>query len=216
MRILIFGDSIAQGFYDRQGGWAQRIINGYNWQSGQERDQANANWVEGYNLGISGDTATGVLGRLQNEFAARQLYKEENILVFAVGTNGSSISHGEPVSTAEEYRSEMEQIADLAIKLAKHTIFVGITSVDDKLCNPWKYSSTDRMFSNQNIKEFDNQVQDMCAQRGLKFVSLFDDFKAGDEAHGWLLDGLHPNEAGHEFIASVVKPEIDKLVGANA
>jgi lysophospholipase L1-like esterase len=30
--------------------------------------------------------------------------------------------------------------------------------------------------------------------------------------HGWLSDGLHPNEAGHTFIASRGKLELDKLL----
>ena len=53
--INIFGDSIAWGAYDEMGGWANRLK--------QYFSEDKENYIEVYNLGVSGDNSEKLLKR---------------------------------------------------------------------------------------------------------------------------------------------------------
>lgn len=66
--IYVFGSSTTWGAWDHEGGgWAQRL------RSDIDRIPAGRPdlWCPVYNLGIPGDTSTGVAARIRNEISAR-------------------------------------------------------------------------------------------------------------------------------------------------
>lgn len=212
MRILIFGDSITHGFFDKEGGWAVRLVNQYHWDSYENRDK-NGRWVESFNLGISGDKAGGVLKRFDAEVAARQIYPETNVIVIAIGTNDSWITDDKPVNDPHHYAEEISELIAKAKLITDRVLFVGMPSVDDKMCNDgWQYSSEKPATSNDRIWEFEQALRTTCAKQNVPLVKIFETFKARDEQQSLLSDGLHPNDAGHALIADLVKPEIEKLL----
>lgn len=210
MRILIYGDSITHGFFDRQGGWAQRLLNEYHWQSYKSRNNGqNAGWVEGFNLGISGDTAAGVLKRLEAEFKSRQIYPEETAIVIAIGTNDTVINRRGANTSPQHYQETIQAIAEVAASLTKKLMFVGLPAVDDQLCDPWPFSSTKKSYSNARIWEFETKLRQFCQEAHILNAPVFERFKNRPELFA---DGLHPNEAGHALLAGLVKPSLDKLI----
>ncbi|MGC9310458.1 MAG: SGNH/GDSL hydrolase family protein [Candidatus Aenigmatarchaeota archaeon] len=66
-RILIFGDSIVFGLWDKQGGWANRLRKELDESA---RGDPNRH-IQLYNLGIAGDTSIDVLERCENEILQR-------------------------------------------------------------------------------------------------------------------------------------------------
>ncbi len=209
MRILIYGDSITHGFFDPQGGWATRLLNHYHWQSHLDRDKPDARWIEGFNLGISGDTAAGVLKRLEPEFNFRQIYPEETAIVVAIGTNDTVMNREVTRSSPQQYQETMRAIADTALSLTKRLLVVGLPAVDDQLCNPWAFSSTKKSYDSKRIWEFETRLREFCRETHISHVPVFEHFKNHPELFA---DGLHPNEAGHVLLTSLVKPSLEELI----
>ena len=106
MRVLVFGASITQGFWDSRGGWVERLIEHYNNLALQ--DLRSNNQPEVFNLGISGDTTTGLAKRFKNEVDVRLWPKEHYIFIFSIGTNNAAIEQGQPRSTSEKYQADLE------------------------------------------------------------------------------------------------------------
>jgi acyl-CoA thioesterase I len=212
MRLFVFGDSITQGFWDDQGGWVQRLANQYHKQSLQAMLADKDKYVEVFNLGISGDTAQGVLKRMKYEVKSRRLYPEKEIIVIAIGLNDTMIYKGVDATPSNFFHDELEQLLDAAYELTDTVVFVGLTAVDDNLCSPWKYSSSGKCYNNHRIQEFDDVIRNFCKGKDVPFIEIFKTFKQHMSQDNLLADGLHPNEKGHELIAKLVKPKLDKLL----
>lgn len=211
MRILVFGDSIGQGFWDSQGGWVQRLINEYHEQSLKNMLAGKDGYIEMYNLGIAGDTARGVLKRMKYEVKSRRLHAEAEVIVIAIGMNDTMIYKGVDATPPDLFHDELVQLLESARELTAKLLFVGLTAVDDAACSPWKYSSTEECFNNDRIWQFESITREFCKEEHISHVKIFEKFKKAHEKTGLLADGLHPNDAGHAFIANLVKPAIDKL-----
>ena len=60
---------------------------------------------------------------------------------------------------------------------------------------------------------FDKVMQKTAAKYNCPYVGLFNPLmKAQKEGKRLFADGLHPNNAGHELIFQLVRPELDKLL----
>ena len=209
MRILFFGDSIAHGVWDTQGGWVQRLRSEYDKHSMKDLDDS---YPDLYNLSIDGEVLSGVLKRLPYEIEARRYLGEPFILVFAIGINDTIFRGKEVATTAEQYREDLNVMLESAKHYSDKILFVGLTPVDDKLCNPWIHSSSGKCFSNVRILKFEETLRKFCLKKGIPCVQIFEKFNAAQDKEPLLADGLHPNAAGHELIAELVKPELDKLL----
>lgn len=87
-QILVFGDSIAYGSWDKAGGWVQRL------RTFIEEKYPEEHLV--YNLGVSADTTDSLLERLEIEIKKRGSERNQRrgiatILIFQIGTNDSAI-----------------------------------------------------------------------------------------------------------------------------
>ena len=85
-QILVFGDSISYGKWDKEGGFVQRMKNFLD----EETLSKSENEHTIYNLGVSGNTTEDLLERF--EFETKQRLKEDDeelIFIFAIGVNDS-------------------------------------------------------------------------------------------------------------------------------
>lgn len=198
MRILFFGDSITQGFYDREGGWVQRLARGYH-------------GVEVFNLGVSGDTAESLLARLENEAKARRWRDDDPlVVVICVGINDARLQDNRAIVDVYEFQKTIENLLDKALKVADTVMCVGLSAVDESRTNPWPQSSTGAQWSNIRINSFEDTVKQSAHRRDVPFIPIHDRFLGQLESGAELLaDGLHPNEAGHQLITELVKPALD-------
>ncbi len=204
MRVLIFGDSITYGKVDTEGGWVGRLRKDF------DREAANSNSLDFpnvYNQGVSGDTAEDILKRLDTEVKAR--LEKENIFIIAVGTNDSSLNNGTPLYSVEQFRINFEKIIQKMQDYSNKILVVGLLPVDEKLTTPIPWRPL-RHYTNKQIRKFDEVIKELAYKEKLPYVSLFETFSKKLELFP---DGLHPNDSGHQLIAELVKPELDKLVG---
>lgn len=197
--ILIFGDSITAGSWDRMGGWPDRI---------------KVHLAEKYpqkqlvhNLGVSGELSDALLERFNRETEAR-LHPTRNIIIFGFGVNDAhSKEEGEtPFIPEVKFREIIQTLIDQAKKFPAKIIFVGPTPIDEDKCLPWVESF---FLKNKTIEKNNNIIKEICNGENIKFVEIYDPFTKSD-FKGLLEDGLHPNTKGHKLIFEIVKDYLEK------
>lgn len=210
VRIIFFGDSITQGFWDLEhGGWVERIRRDYDKEAYKN---LAGDWPVTFNLGVDGDTTKGVLKRMPYEIEARRWKEDPYILIFEVGLNDTVFRGKEVSTTLEEYGEDLNVLFASAAHYSNKILFVGMTPVDDELCSPWIHSSTGKSFKNDRILEFEEILRKFCIDKKVPCVQIYEKFQALQAEQNLLADGLHPNDAGHRLIAELVKPELDHLI----
>ncbi len=208
MRIFIFGDSIAQGFFDTKGGWATRLMIHYHQEA---LKNLSGEWTETFNLGISGDTAQGVLARIRNETEARRLLEDEECIVIAVGINDAILKDNRAVMEVNDFQEIYEEIIAEALKLCPRLICLGLTAVNESETDPWPYSRSGKQWKNNRINLFEDSIKQSTERKEVAFVPIHDEFLRRNKEDALLTDGLHPNDAGHAFIGGAVMEAIEAL-----
>lgn len=202
MRALIFGSSIAEGYWATQGGWAQRLINNvaqYHVEHGQDANEGD--WI--MNLGVGGDTVRRVIDRFPAEARARSGpgAGDDLAVVFAVGANDSMRIAGTELSTPERFADDLAELHRLATQVTRRVMFVGFTPMDPD------GEATKRFFDLPRVREFGDLLRTFATNSGSPFVEIAEPFQVLlDSGHTLLVDGVHPNDAGHEVIYRQIKP----------
>lgn len=200
MVVLIFGDSITQGYWDQKGGWADRIK-----ASVFEKDIDNdfKRYHGVHNLGIDGNTTAQVLERFNTESKARFWPGAEYAVVFAVGVNDTVISKdSDTLSSPEQYKRELASLLQRAQAFTSNIMFVNICPVDETLTNPLPASSTGKCYTNDRIDSFNKVLRKFTEENNVSLVDVASLFRSRNDL---LADGLHPNTAGHEVIFNAVQ-----------
>lgn len=209
MRVLVFGDSITQGFWDTEGGWVARLRKYYDTK--QLEDLRNRNEPTIFNLGISGGTSKTILSRFDAETQARSK-GETMVFVFSTGVNDSSREGPDKYrSTTEEYANNLQELVAKAKNYSNKILFVGLVAGDEKQTMPvfWR----DIYYFNERVKVFEDIMGKVASKNDVVFVPVFEAFKKHLDTGEYLLaDGLHPNNEDHELIFRLVRPALDKLI----
>jgi lysophospholipase L1-like esterase len=210
MSVLVFGDSITQGFHDSEGGWVDRL----------KRDLLKAyKGIFFANLGISGDKVNDVLARFENETEARLKEWDEtfdqNIIIIAIGqtihnTKGDS---SEPVTPKLKFVKRFESLLERAQAKAKYVLVCSILPCDEQKSAPtsWK----DISYLNSKIDEYNKEIQKLCQNKKSSYVDINTEAKKSNW-NKMLDDGVHPNSAGHEWICEQVKLHLIICIGASS
>ncbi|MCH8741972.1 hypothetical protein IH779_03700 [Patescibacteria group bacterium] len=207
-KILIFGDSIAHGAWDTEkGGWVQRTKSFLDEETLSESE--NEHTI--YNLGVSGNNTEDLLERF--EFETKQRLKEDDeelIFIFAIGVNDSQFIHSKNglKFSPEEYKSNLNQLLNLAKKFSSKIIFVGLTPVDEAKTTPIPWN-TDKSYKNEYIKKFNDVLSEFCKEKKIYFIEIFKELIEKDY-QSLLEDGLHPNSEGHKKVFEIVRDFIIK------
>lgn len=210
MRLFIFGDSITQGYFGGSSAWVNQLANYY--QQEALRD-LNSDWIDTFNLGVSGDTAEGILKRIEPEIKARQLGEEaQECIVIAVGINDSILRDNIVETEVYDFQTTYEKLIDKALEICPRVICLGLTAVNEEETDPWEYSSSGKQWKNNRINLFEDTIKQVAITKEVVFVPLHDQFLDQLNKSDMLSDGLHPNEIGHRFIYDKVKEVIDTLI----
>lgn len=128
MRILIFGDSITQGFWDERTGWVGYLAEYYNSQllSGNDNDPPSV-----FNLGISADTSREVVKRFETEIKARIKDKKDSVIAFSIGVNNAVIEGNSSWSTPDDYGKDLAELLKIARNYSNKIMFIGISGCDE-------------------------------------------------------------------------------------
>lgn len=210
MRILFFGDSITQGFWSIDGGWVEKIRKHYDSISVLDLDHNIQ--PEIFNLGISGETTRGLLKRIEGETLARKWKDDPTLVVIAIGTNDDLFEADEQWIKPDEFRANLEKLVSILTPVTTSMMFIGNPACDEARTTPVSWG--DFTYTNLELERSEKAIAKVASAHGLMFVPIFDGFKAKlDDGEDLLMDGLHPNDLGHKYIADCVLPELDILIG---
>lgn len=204
-QILIFGDSIAYGAWDKEGGWAERlrkIIDKKIISSNQKF------YCTLYNLSIDGNTSNNLLKRFSVETKNRQEEKE-TIFIFAIGGNDAvSINNKNLLVPRKKFENNIKNLIKFSLKFSLKILFVGLTPVNESKTNPLPWDKT--MFNkNEHLKRYNEIIKSICYENKIDFIELFEHFEKLNYKK-LLEDGVHPNSKGHKIIFEIIKKYLEK------
>ncbi len=213
MRVLVFGDSITQGYWDTDGGWVERIRKQYD--SLQVTDLEGRDEPTIFNLGISADNSKNILERIESETISRTRHGNLPTIVIQIGVNDSSTDSmpaDESVSLPiDDYERNLRGIIEKAKPLSSKIILVGLSACDEARTTPVSWG--DYHYTNDAIKSYENKMKDIASELGVPFIPVFDQFKdAVDRGKNLLPDGLHPNNEGHQLLSEIILKELAPLL----
>ena len=195
--LTVFGDSITFGKGDTlDQGWCGRLKKYFENKGGNHRL---------YNLGISGDTTTGVLERFDVEAKARVRFKHEedrHIIIFSIGINDTVLYEKGTIPRIEinVFKNNIQELIDKSKSYTKEVLFIGLTPVDESL----RTNRKGETLSNKRIEEFNNAIKEICQKNDIPFLDMFQELSKSDFKK-LLNDGLHPNPEGHQKMHELIK-----------
>ena len=204
MRVIVFGDSITQGYWDTEGGWVDKLRKHYDELQVQnfDKDQPTV-----FNLGISADTSREILARAETEVAARTWHNSLPIVI----VQNDSCSDGMAVAVPlDEYTDNLVAIIEKIKPISTKIIFVGLSACDEAKTTPVAWG--EYYYTNQNIKTYENQMRRVAAEHEVAFIPVFEKFLGAIKLDELLADGLHPNNKGHQVIFDILQPKLLTLI----
>jgi|SRR5271157_686043 len=210
MKIIVFGDSVADGERDEEGGWVQRLKRSID---AKRMPDSKANNIPVYNLSVSGDNTEGLLKRFDSEI--RYLLDKDTPLtiLFAIGLNDSAFFMNNNANwvSRKRFAENLKSLVAMAKKYTGQIIFIGLTPVDESKTTPIPWRE-ELHYRNEYVKEYDAEIKKMCKENDILFIDIFGAFSKTNYKT-LLEDGLHPNSQGHKKIFEIVKAYlIDKKI----
>ncbi len=199
MRIIVFWDSIWEGFYDlKKWGWVNRLKLHF-FKKGTDIEVTNAS--------IAGYTSKNILDHFENilqAFTARQEGKEkETDIIFAIGINDScffdAYSKNQNVNLID-FEKNIQKILKLAKSKSwvRNISFVNNTLVDESKLNPACWG--EYYYKNSEIKKYNQVLQNITKDYNLSLVNIESLIDIRN-----LPDGIHPNAKWHNIIYRKIK-----------
>ena len=204
MRVLVFGDSITYGAWDTEAGWVERIKKEAHRQTVESR---GSNKLQVINLGIGGDSSTKILKRMPAEIEARYSANWPFVLVITFGANDERSIDGKIETPMEQFESNVKGIINLAKQHSDKILFLGIPPIAKPVVE-----FKGQEYSDERVKQYEQRMQDIVEESGLPFVPIRPVFEQAGLDRLYTYDDIHPNDAGHQLIAGIVKPVLDSLL----
>lgn len=210
MRVLVFGDSITQGYWAVTNGWVDQVRAHYD--SLKLKDLNGEDQPTVFNLGISGNTTEDILLRIKAETVARTENNVLPVVLVQVGVNDSyEDSNGKKVDL-QTYKRNLRSIINDINTNAEAVIFIGSSANDDSLTAPAPWRS-DLYYKSAEIKKYEDAMKEIANECNIEFIAVFDEFKKRlEDGESLLADGLHPNIDGHTAIYEIVMPKLQELL----
>ena len=198
-QILVFGHSITAGQWDTRGGWVQRLRTFLDSRALRRQDENLINYV--YNLGIGGDTSRDLLERIEQEIEPRFEPENLNIVMIQIGENDIQRTDGEVRIDEEEFRTNLEQMIDIAKDYADEVLVVGAFPADPEL--ETVPHSGGKQVSEDRRRRYEEIKREVAESQDIGFITLY--HLRNQEIHESTEDGIHPTDAGHEKIYEEVR-----------
>lgn len=203
MEFFVFGDSIAYGSFDNDGGWATRIHRFI--EEKINAPDAGDYYHHFYNLSIPAENTVRTLARFDGETAARLIKYKDACVVLALGTNDCNwlIEEKRTRVSAGEYEQNLRELAGKAEGINARVIFVGLLIADEARVNPVSWAP-EKAYVNEYIREYDAIMRRVAEDVGADYIDVATPFIAAGGA-SLLDDGIHPNGEGHRIIYETVR-----------
>ncbi|HSX29808.1 MAG TPA: GDSL-type esterase/lipase family protein [Candidatus Saccharimonadales bacterium] len=216
--VFLFGASYVHGVGGPQGGWADKIkVSLHRDMYGED---ATGETCEVYELGVPGASTEESIKRFEPELQARltaNSSRDDTIIVLQNGANDSKAvdSPEAYVSTPEAFAKNVQAMLAIAQKYAAHVIVLGLPPFDERKVRPKHNPITgkDSYFSNARLKAFEDVWKQACQSADVLFIPLYDTVPETWTDRYLYIDGVHPNDAGHQWIANQLEPHLRERLG---
>jgi lysophospholipase L1-like esterase len=206
MRILAFGDSITQGFWDLDGGWVARLRKTYD---AQMIDGTNDDPPVVFNLGVSSNATDNLLQRFENEVKARN-NGEAMVVIFAIGFNDSRIKGGKNYAEVGDYTANLEKLLAQAKQYTDKIYFVELTPCIEARSNPVAWDNN-TAYTKERVELFNRTLREFCQKHTVPCITVYDQIAALPNLDELILDGVHPGPKVHQMIADAVGLKVEEL-----
>ena len=174
--LMAFGHSIAQGYWDPEGGWIQRLRKYLDERYiEKQEDQYDDYFFEVYNAGISGEDSSELLERIEDELERRSQGKED-IVVLQIGNNDIQIENSSPRNTEDKFRSNLKSIIDSVQQEVDNVIFLGEGYIGDIEHSP----GSEAKVSDKRLARFEDIKADVCQKNNIPFIDIRSEFSRGE------------------------------------
>ncbi|HVV66893.1 MAG TPA: GDSL-type esterase/lipase family protein [Candidatus Saccharimonadales bacterium] len=205
-QILAFGDSITDGAFDIEGGWASRLQRFFMAENTKKDPPKGEHFF--YNLGISGNTTDDLLERIEVEAKARKVARpdKKSVFIFAIGTNDGSIQEGSDETRVplKKFQDNLNQLITFAKKYTDKILIVGLLPVVEEYTQP--------EYTNERVRQFDETLKRVAEDSGAAFLELFKKMQQVPKWEQLFDDGLHPTTEGHAWMFQQVQPKLVELL----
>jgi lysophospholipase L1-like esterase len=192
LTVAFLGDSITSGFgdIDYTTIWPEIVSDEYGWRLEQFSVAGT-----GY---LAPDTATSFGSRVRTIVAARP-----DVVVIAGGTNDVMYPVNEVTDAAADVLDTLaEELPDTQIVLL--SAFFQPALISGTLPDGRDVADI--------VDEQTDALQNLAEERGIRFIDTRPLFEERDVDGLILPDGVHPNNAGHEFIAEYLGPLVAEAI----
>ncbi len=205
--VVVFGDSLIYGAWDKEGGWVQRLRR-YLDKRVVGSDFKLDFMV--YNLGLSGETTETLLARFNQEVKPRLSEEEENLIIFAVGINDSEFFHKNNcfMISEDRFKANLRELIAQAKKYTDKIVFVGFTPVDEAKVDPIPWLP-DYSYRNKDVERYNELLKAVCQKQGILLIDLLPDL--GKDFKRYLVDGVHLNNEGHKILFKKILGSLRKF-----
>ncbi|MCE5311003.1 MAG: exo-alpha-sialidase [Acidobacteriales bacterium] len=196
--VVALGDSVTYG-YRRDGS----VQSDQTFPALLERDlQKTLVGLHVVNAGVGGNTTWQMLERIERDVKP---YGPKLVLVMAGLNDAAYIDPGpkersEPRISVEEYGKNLLDI----VKLARADGAAVIVATPNPLTSAYPYANFG-WYKGRNMNEalerYVAKVRRVCSTNGIEMVDIYSAYKKWKGYENTLPDGVHPNPAGHRFIA---------------
>lgn len=194
-RIVGFGASTIYGYGDSAGGFLERIK---RWH----QSQGDRNFV--YNIGIFGDTLTGMAERFSKEVPQRK----PNLIIVYAGYNEIrrvSSPDQEMLVALDQQMAKLRQILKSA-KAICETLVINGFPFDQTKTTP--FVNTDSYYLLADAELYCQQVIETAKVENCLSIDLFSAWSKLDYQRLLYQDGLHANDLGHQNIFELAQAKI--------
>jgi hypothetical protein len=152
---------------------------------------ARGNWSSYFGIPIDNRAVGGIESNVLKDTIDGQVSSKPNKVFISIGTNNVL------------NRREGYVVSDLDLIIAKIRTVSPATKIFIISILPIKDN-----FSNTLIESLNNQIQSLCTQRGVKFISVYSLFKSSSTIINldyYQADGIHLNETGYQVYADAIR-----------
>jgi sialidase-1 len=207
-KIVVFGNSTTA--------WRPMAISKVYGQRLEEKLNVNGNICVILNSGIGGSHTGSIkdndkhkIKHALDRFQTDVLDYEPDIVVLQFGINDSYVDkggiEGESRISLEEYRSNLNYMVKTLRQKGIHVILMTPNQFDDRK----EFWRLDR------LEKYTNMMRRVSEENEITLVDIWalnqQYIQKNKTLRPWLLDGVHPNDFGHEQIATALFEEIEKL-----
>jgi lysophospholipase L1-like esterase len=170
--------------------------------------------VEVINAGVDGDITATAIHRLERDV----LRYNPDYVTIMFGVNdagyyrpGTDSMADTPRVTAEDFRSNLGVIIEAVQKIPARPVLVTPVPM-----NP-AYAHRDFPAYLENglnylVDEYADITRDLASEIGLPLIDVHRAFSADPDMDKLVPDGIHPNKAGHRFIANIFLEELARFI----